>query len=206
MPNFKKTKKDTGFLAIILVICIVIQLSVSRMRIRKIEVTQTAIRKLENSVTLLDKELEDVVHKAVSVKKYIVIWEQMLSDIQKGAGSMNLKNIENVLRKIATKHLLSNLHINFSKPEMISSIYKKTVDVWGMKIDIEFDCLSEYAVQKFLQDLDEADLAFHFIHELTIKRIKNFDKVQAKQLINGNLTAFFNAKITLYWYEIFNKR
>ena len=163
------------------------------------------ITDLTNQIGLIQNETREIDRKVNLVKNYIHMWEEEITENQKIRNGIDMESIRVVIDDIANKHSIDNLNISFSIPTQITEIKGNPIDVLNTEITITFNCLTEYSVYYFLNELTNNKNAFFIIEELEIKKIKNIDKELIKTLIENGTANLLSVTIKLQWYELSGK-
>ena len=151
-------------------------------------------------------ETNEMERKAMLTKTYLDTWNNTITEQQKARDGIDIESVKQFFTNIADRYIINNLNISFSLPADLQYSGKESVAVLCSDIDITFDCLTEYDVYHFLQDLYKNNTAFFIVEELEIKKTKNITKDFIKNLINeGKKNSVFSVKIKVHWYEFSNK-
>lgn len=197
----KKTIKKILFLTVLITLCTIIFIYI----LKNNKKTKNKLFLLKNKEDIATVKAREIERKAFLTKSYIAIWKEQITDKQKKGDGIDVETVKIFINKIAEKHLLKNININFSLPEHIILKDKKSINMLNTQISITFGCLTEYSLYNFLKDLKkENDVGFFIIEELEIKKVNNIDKQFIKALVNGDINALFNVSLKLQWYETTN--
>ena len=160
------------------------------------------IRELTNQIGLVQNETREIDRKVSLLKNYIHVWEKEITENQKVRNGIDMESIRNIIENIANKHSIGNLNISFSMPMQINEVKGNPVDVLNTEITINFNCLTEYSVYYFLNELQNNKDAFSIIEEVEIRKTKNIDKELIKTLIENGTANLLSVMIKLQWYEL----
>lgn len=152
------------------------------------------------------RETNEIERKSMLTKTYINTWNTTITEKQKEKDGIDIESIKKTITDITSKYVISNLNISFSIPSDVGYEGKKAVSVINSQIDVSFDCLTEYDVYHFLQDLYKNKDAFFIVESLDIRKTKNVTKDFIKNLIaNGKNNSLFSSSIRIQWYEFSGK-
>lgn len=160
---------------------------------------------ITNQIRLIENETREIDRKVNLVKNYIHVWEEEITENQKMRNGIDMESIRITFEDIANKHSIDNLNISFSMPTQITEIKGNPIDVLNTEITITFNCLTEYSIYYFLNELTNNKNAFFIIEEFEIKKIKNIDKELIKKLIEDGNANLLSVMIKLQWYKLSGK-
>ncbi|MDR1926788.1 MAG: hypothetical protein LBQ13_03845 [Endomicrobium sp.] len=168
------------------------------------------VSSLENSKREIMAETIEFDKRSLMLQTYIDVWTTHISDTQKNLDDLNVQDIDTFLRDITTRHLATDIKITMSTPEIINEVgnrtSRKNMNVMGLDITVSFNCMTEYTLYYFLEELKRSNIGFPVVHEFTIKKSKNLDKKFIETLINGDIPYIFNVSVKLQWYKFINKK
>ena len=159
------------------------------------------INQIENNITEITNKAREIERKTALTRSYITTWENEITEMQKQRDGIDIESVKQLINDITKEHLIENVNISFSMPMEINNIQKKISRVVNTEIVIMFNCLTEYSIYYFLNELYKSNYAFFLIEELEIKKIKNVDKDLLKKLIVDGNADLLSVIVKLQWYE-----
>ena len=156
------------------------------------------LRQVDNTL----RETNEIERKSMLTKTYITTWNTTITDKQKEKNGIDIESIKQLITEIANKYVINNLNVSLSIPTDVLYVGKKVISIINSEIEITFNCLTEYDVYFFLNDLYKNNDAFFVVESLEIRKNKNIDKNFIKELIDkGRSNSIFTVKIKIQWYE-----
>lgn len=210
--NKKRTKKIILTIKLIKVLFIIVFIFAFSFILTKISVqyNNKQIKELNNVINDTEKirsETNDIDRRVMLTKKYIDTWNNVITDKQKEKDGIDIEYIKQIITNITGRYPITNLNMSFSIPTDSFYNSRSVVSVMNSEIILSFDCLTEYDVYHFLDDLYKNKDLFFVIESFNIRRTKNITKEFIKSLIDNGFekNTLFGVNMKIQWYEFSGK-
>ncbi|MBR2140883.1 MAG: hypothetical protein IJ853_00815 [Rickettsiales bacterium] len=159
------------------------------------------LRDLDVDANKIVSKTREVDRKTSLIKNYINTWNNDITETQKMPDGINIESLKVLFTDMAKKYMIKSIDISFSVPRRVE-IDGNTLNVMGSEISLSFNCLTEYSVYHFINELYKNDYGFFIIEEMEIRKIRNIDKNVIRMLVeNGDANAL-SVNMKLQWYEL----
>ena len=208
----KKVKKDnktsklmTGIaiLSAILIVLIFVTFFVFRELTVTINEGSLKMKNLQKHNLSLINQISDLENKSVVAKKFINIWRDDLTDIQKSKDGISINNATELLKKVSKDHNISNLQINFSNPAVLMGDFEKnSIKVNSTLITIKFDTISDINVLNFVRDFESKIPNFMLLTSLDVVRTEKINEEYFESLKKRKVIPTLRVELKIRWYGI----
>ncbi len=159
---------------------------------------------LDNEISNLKSQYNDLQSKSADIKKYVNMWEN-ISENKKTISGIRLDDITEIVTKTAERYLITDSQIKVANiPQLVQGgIFNcKTISVIFTKVSINFSAINDIKALMFIDDLFSRIPGYGVINSLEIKKSKDYsteDLIKISSGKGGNIIG--NVEFTWYAYR-----